>query len=137
MKLVLCLVVTLLLFHGGSACTCFQIDYADEYCNKENTVIAMVTISPEVEREKRRQIRSMTANTDGYGTYGSLSTPSYATTSPSTQSPEKWLTVEAKIRNVYKGDKSVKRKKIFLKSSSGICGVNYMLKKPGKFILGI
>ena len=129
-----------MLFHGGSACTCPPIDYADEYCNKENTIIAMVTISPEVEREKRWQTGSMAANTDGCGTYGSLSTPSYTggtstTTYPSTTSPEKWVTVEAKIRYVYKGDRSVKGKKIFLKSSNGMCGIDYMLK-PGKFILG-
>ena len=138
MKLVFCLVVTLLLFHGGSACTCSPIDYADEYCNKENTIIAMVTISPEVEREKRWQTGSMTARTDDCVTFspsGDSTTATSTTTYPSSGSPEKWVTVEAKIRNVYKGDRSVKGKKIFLKSSNGMCGIDYMLK-PGKFILG-
>ena len=46
MNLVFCLVVTLPLLHGGSACTCSPIDYAEQYCDEDNKIIAMVTILP-------------------------------------------------------------------------------------------
>ena len=64
---------------------------------------------------------------------GMDNTSNYSTTNRAHEMGQR----DAKIKKVYKGEKSVKGKKIKLKSSNGECGVDDMLKPgPDDFILG-
>ena len=161
MKLLLQLVVALLVIQWSEACTCPGplIDYADEYCRKNNTIIAIVKILRSKQLEKRWPVSETATISTKFSTASPTLIPCMTyttrphskglrlkkrcvawttrpTTSPPTE-PMKWVTVDAMIKKVYKGEKSVKGKKIKLKSSNRECGVDDMLKPGhGDFILG-
>ena len=104
------------MLHDGDTCTCPPIDVKEQYC--DNTHVVEVDVKSSGEYEKHRSSRISQAPTQP----------------PSVSSGAGIITVEAKIKRVFKGGKSAKGKKLILKSSNGMCGIGYELRE-GRHIL--
>ena len=115
------------MLHNGDACTCSPIDLEEQYCDNTYVVEVVIKSSGEVKKRqsKENSLLKLSKRT------AVAETP---TRPSSTSSGAETVIVKAKIKNVFKGDKSTKGKKLILKSSDGMCGIGYKLR-AGRHIM--